>query len=194
MTRISLAEVAHRVVAERLEFGDMAIDATLGNGHDALFLADRVGVDGMVYGFDIQAQAIASSRQRLQHHGMLDRVILFHGSHHQMMEFLPAASHGRIKVVMFNLGYLPGADKSVITETVTTLQAIETACRILMMGGVVTVMAYPGHLGGDLETQQLEAWCRRLDPISFEFELILSAHHKLTAPRLFVIRKLLDLL
>lgn len=194
MTRISLAEIAHRAVGEVLGPGDIAIDATLGNGHDALFLAECVGQDGRVYGFDVQQQALVSSRQRLQQHGMLERVTMFQASHDAMMELLPLAVHGRIKAVMFNLGYLPGADKSVITKTETTLQAIEIACRLLRVGGVVTAMAYPGHTGGDQESWALETWCRQLDSGCFSFELVLSAHHQMTAPRLFVIRKRLDLL
>lgn len=189
MKRISLAEAAHRVISEELGPGDIAVDATLGNGHDTLFLAECVGQYGRVYGFDVQQRALDSSRQRLQHYGLLERVTLFHASHHKMMELLPLSAHGRIKAVMFNLGYLPGADKSVITKTVTTMLAIEIACRLLTMGGVMTVMAYPGHVGGDQESRELEAWCRRLDLNGFSYELMLSAHHKLTAPRLFVIRK-----
>lgn len=39
--------------------GAVAIDATTGDGHDTPHLAQAVGSGGHVYGFDIQAQAIA---------------------------------------------------------------------------------------------------------------------------------------
>lgn len=189
MTRISLAEVAHHVIAERLGAGDIAVDATLGNGHDTLFLAEFVAASGTVYGFDVQQQAIESTRQRLQQHALLERVQLFHASHDGMMALLPVATHGRIKAVMFNLGYLPGADKTIITQAETSLRAVTMACGLLAEQGVMTVMAYPGHAGGEHETRQLEAWCQQLDPNRFGFELIRSASHSPTAPRLFVIRK-----
>jgi hypothetical protein len=95
---------------------------------------------------------------------------------------------------MFNLGYLPGADKSVITQIDSTLAALNAACRLLAPRAVITVLAYPGHAGGDLETEQLAAWCRQLDETRFNSEVILSSHDKPSAPRLFVIRKQSDLL
>lgn len=190
MTRISLAERAHQAIAHRLSAGDVAIDATVGNGHDTLFLANCVGDKGLVYGFDVQAQAITSTRQRLTQHGVLERVQLFQTSHQQMKALLPPGLHGRIKAVMFNLGYLPGADKSVITETATTLPALELACQLLMGQGVMTVMAYPGHAGGDDESQQVSAWSQTLEPALFTVEQVLSVRPQAASPRLFVIRKL----
>jgi hypothetical protein len=91
---------------------------------------------------------------------------------------------------MFNLGYLPGGDKSVITLTDSTLTALTIASRILSPNGIITLLAYPGHQGGDQETDQVKNWCEQLNPDQFYVSIIYSAEHKESAPRLFVIRKM----
>lgn len=186
---ISLSETAHDIIRQHLHAGDLAIDATLGNGHDSLFLAQCVGESGHVYGFDVQLKALQASRQRLMQQGLLAGVTLFHASHAQMIDLIPPQLQGQIKAIMFNLGYLPGADKSIITQTHTTLLAMDAACRLLSEQGVLTVLAYPGHVGGDEETRCLEQWLQRLNADCYQSHIIYSQQHKPTAPRLFVIRK-----
>lgn len=193
MTRISLLETAHGIVRQHLTQGGIAVDATIGNGHDTVFLAQCVGDSGRVFGFDIQSQALANSRQRLREQGLESRATLFLASHADMPIHIPEALQGRIRACMFNLGYLPGADKTVITRTESTLAALAAACGLLAEQGVITVLAYPGHAGGDSETQALTDWCGRL-PRQFQVEIVLSNLDKPTAPRLFVIRKQADLL
>jgi hypothetical protein len=190
MQRISLAEITHSIVRERLNSGDTAIDATLGNGHDCLFLAECVGEAGHVYGFDIQAQAIESSRQRLLQQHLDRRTTLIQASHADMREFIPGVLQGRIAVIMFNLGYLPGTDKTVMTQTKSTLQAIELACELLAVHGLITIMAYPGHAGGDEETRSVQSWLQEADSSQFSVDTIFSQHHQEHAPRLFVLQKL----
>lgn len=146
---------AHREVAAVLREGDLAVDATAGNGHDTVFLAGLVGATGKVIAFDVQEQAIASTRQRLAAAGLLERVELVHGSHALICEHAAAASAA---AVMFNLGYLPGGDHEVITRTEETLQALEAAAGVLRPGGVLTIVCYPGHAGGDEESAAVLAW------------------------------------
>lgn len=189
MTRISLAETAHQIVRQHLQAGSVAIDATLGNGHDTVFLAEIVGGQGGVFGFDVQQQALASTRNRLLQSGLLQRVKMIHASHADMLQHIPLPLHGHIQAIMFNLGYLPGADKGLITQVDSTLTAVDAACRMLAKDGVLTIMAYPGHDGGDEESRRLEAWRLKLAQTDFHAEVVFSRHPKATAPRLFVIRK-----
>ncbi|TAK61016.1 class I SAM-dependent methyltransferase [Methylobacter sp.] len=190
MKRISLVNTAHDLIRDILHPGDTAIDATVGNGHDTVFLAGQVGLSGHVYGFDIQQAAIDSTHKKFRQTGLLDCLTLIHGSHTDMDEKIPAHLHGKIRAIMFNLGYLPGGDKSIITLTDSTLIALTIASRILAVNGIITVLAYPGHQGGDLETDQVKNWCEQLDNEHFEVNIIYSTELKDTAPKLFVIHKL----
>jgi predicted methyltransferase len=157
MTRVSLVQQAHLAVAAVVEPGDIVIDATVGNGHDTLFLATQVGVSGKVYGFDIQAAALDSAYQRLQQAGQTAPVSLYHAGHEVMAMLLPESAAGRVKAVMFNLGYLPGGDKQRTTAASTTLAALQAALSLLAPGGVISLLAYTGHPGGREETEQLKA-------------------------------------
>ena len=71
---------------------------------------------------------------------------------------------GEVAVVMFNLGYLPGGDKSLVTRPDTTLPALRAALDLLAPGGLVSVVAYPGHFGGAEESEAVEAFLRDLPP------------------------------
>jgi hypothetical protein len=190
MKRSSLVNTAHDLIRDILRPGDIAIDATVGNGHDTAFLAEQVGTAGQVYGFDIQQAAIDSTREKFRKNGRPDCLTLFQASHADLNDKIPAHLHGKIKAFMFNLGYLPGGDKNVITLTESTLAALTAAARILAVNGIITLLAYPGHQGGDLETDQVKNWCGQLDARQFGVRTIYSSEHKDTAPRLFVIRKL----
>jgi hypothetical protein len=192
MQRISLVNVAHNLIRDVLCPGDIAIDATVGNGHDTLFLVEQVSPAGRVFGFDIQQAAIDSARVKAGAHCKLlpECLTLIHASHADMSEKIPLQYHGKISVCMFNLGYLPGGDKSIITQTGSTLTAINIASRLLSGNGIITVMAYPGHQGGDLETDQVNNWCKHLDEDQFKISVIYSPENKESAPRLFVIRKM----
>ena len=190
MKHISLVNVAHDLIRDILQPGDIAIDATVGNGHDTLFLAEQASPSGRVYGFDIQQAAIDSTLERFRQARASDCLTLIHASHATMDEKIPVHHHGKIGVIMFNLGYLPGGDKSVITLADSTLTALTIASGILAVQGIITLLAYPGHQGGDLETDQVRNWCEQLDTEQFEVSAIYSTEHKDSAPRLFVIRKL----
>jgi tRNA1(Val) A37 N6-methylase TrmN6 len=190
MKRISLVNAAHDLIAGVVRSGDIAIDATVGNGHDTLFLAEQIAPSGHVYGFDLQQAAIDSTREKFRQSPLSNCLTLFRASHAEMDDKIPANLHGSISVIMFNLGYLPGSDKSVITLTDSTLAALNVTSRILAVNGIITLLAYPGHPGGDLETNQVKNWCEQLDTQQFEVSTIYSTEHQATAPRLFVIRKI----
>lgn len=188
MTRISLAEKAHQIIKNHLYNGDIAIDATCGNGHDTVFLAQQVGNTGQVYGFDIQSQAIASTTRRLSDTQLLDTVTLFQASHANMAEHVPEQHHCYIKAIMFNLGYLPGSDKSLITQTHSTIQALNVAIGLLAKTGVLTILVYPGHPGGDDETKEVNQWLEQLDQDHFNFTTFHSNVNKVSAPKLYAVK------
>ena len=188
MQRISLINIAHQHISALLLPGDIAIDATLGNGHDAVFLMSLVAPSGQVFGFDIQLAAIAATQANS---AGATGLTLIHASHELMADKIPVQHHGHIKAIMFNLGYLPSGDKSIITQTESTLCALNAATALLAVGGIMTIMAYPGHEGGDLETAQIEHWCEQIDNSKFSYQILYSTVTSAIAPRLFMLRKTL---
>lgn len=126
--------------------GGTAADFTMGNGHDTLWLARAVGPAGRVYAFDIQQRALDSTAALLRENDV-QNVTLIKASHHLAKEYI----REKICVGMFNLGWLPGGDKSVTTLHQTTLPAIADAIEMLAPGGGLLIAVYPGHPEGELE-------------------------------------------
>lgn len=177
----ALTEIAHRAVARAFEArasrkgGDgvpafpFAMDATAGNGHDAVFLARQVGEGGLVAAFDVQEAALAATRERLEAVGLLGRVRLVFSGHERMERelarlFPELELSGGVTAAMFNLGFLPGGDKAVATAAPTTLAALDAASRLLACGGVLSAHVYTGHPGGMEEGRAVLAWSEALPP------------------------------
>ena len=135
-------EMAHDFLREVITDQDTVVDATMGNGHDTLFLAKLAKE---VYAFDIQEQALVHTQKRLEEAGLANAHLLLKG--HEEVDFYV----NQVKAAIFNLGYLPSADKSIITQPRTTIQAIDKLCHLLVKGGRIAIMIYYGHEGGDLE-------------------------------------------
>lgn len=152
-------QVAHQLLRGRIQPGDLVADATAGNGHDTAFLASLVGPTGNVLAFDVQEQAIISTRDLLTRAGLLERVSLLHESHANLASHVKTAS---LAAVMFNLGWLPGEDHHHITTAEETLRALGASADCLKSGGVLTVVCYPGHPGGAEEAEQVESWMTSL--------------------------------
>ena len=184
MTYVSLTRTAQERIAQSLRPGQLAIDATMGNGHDTVFLAELVGAEGRVFGFDIQQQALANTSQRLLDAGLESRATLIQGGHEHMDLLLPSAVQGQISAIMFNLGYLPGSNKHTVTRPETTSRAVDIASRLLAPRGIMTIVAYRGHAGGREEADTISKARDAMQQDGFEIEL-----HTSPGPWLYVIRK-----
>lgn len=165
---------AHQLAKTALGPGDSAVDATVGNGHDTLVLARTVGTGGRVYGFDVQEEALAQTRDRLAEASLKDVATLFLAGHETMGHHLPVEVHGQVGAVMFNLGYLPGSASPVTTQPETTLSALNSALELLRPGGVITIVLYTGHEGGQEEAAAVDVWASELpqgcaDALSYRF-------------------------
>lgn len=167
----SFTRRAHEIIMQVLTPGEIAIDATVGNGHDTLFLAQRVGSEGKVFGFDIQQQALDAAWQQLRQAKLESVVTLFHAGHELIPLLIPEHYAGRVKAIMFNLGYLPGGDKHRTTGISTTLAALEASLTLLSAGGRITLLAYTGHPGGREEAEAVKSWAASLDPDLFRISM-----------------------
>jgi 16S rRNA C1402 N4-methylase RsmH len=182
---IRATELAQQLLRPCLKPGGWAVDATAGNGHDTLFLAQQVGPGGRVFAFDVQAAAVVATQQMTAEH---PHVSVIHAGHERMAQHLPTEAKGRLAAVMFNLGYLPGADKSMITQTETTLSALAQALDYLQPSGMLTIILYPGHSGGAEEAQAVRAHFDSL-PASFTVSQFRRLHTRQPAPELLIVER-----
>lgn len=145
-----------RILLEKaVKPGDLAVDATAGNGFDTVFLANLAGNEGHVYAFDIQDEAIAATSGRLQSENLQSCCTLFKTGHENIKISLPETTYGKITGAVFNLGYLPGGDKAIVTNADTTIAAIEQLLEIMAPEGIIVLIIYHGHPEGAVERDQL---------------------------------------
>ena len=131
--------------------GDIAVDATAGNGHDTLFLANLVGDNGYVYAFDVQKEAVDATLHRLLDNALEHRAIVLKDGHENVAKYVTKP----ISAAIFNLGYLPGGNHEIVTKPNTTIQSIESLLKLLKVGGMIVLVIYHGHEGGKKERDEV---------------------------------------
>ncbi|MDO4865179.1 MAG: class I SAM-dependent methyltransferase [Clostridia bacterium] len=179
---------ASELIEPGLGEGMVCVDATMGNGHDTLWLCGLVGETGRVYGFDVQSEAVERTRARLCEAGLAQRATLFCEGHEHMAERVGEP----VDLVMFNLGWLPGAAHGVTTRTETTLLAVEAALSILKPGGLVTICVYPGHDEGARELEALKKWASALDARCYDAMLRCYMNQPNDPPQLIAVKRKLE--
>lgn len=160
----SALNIIHRVISEKVQPGDICIDATAGRGNDTLFLAKLVGETGHVTAFDIQQDAVDSTKELLAANGMSDRADVLLKSHSEMDE---AAEENTVSCITFNFGWLPKGDHNVFTNKSTSIPAIEKGLKLLKSGGVMTLIIYYGRETGFEERDALLEYLPTIDSSRF---------------------------
>lgn len=178
--------ISHYIVSQVVREGDRAIDATCGRGHDTLLLARLVGESGKVFAFDIQEEAIQSAYVLLKSHQLENRVVLISEDHAEMKKYVP----GPVKACMFNLGYLPGGNHAIKTEGEKSVQAVEAAVELISPGGVITIVGYPGHEGGEEEIELIRDYLALLPQKKFEVWETRFINQVNNPPCIMVVQKL----
>ena len=173
--------MAHDFLAQVITQEDIVVDATMGNGHDTLFLAKLAK---QVYAFDIQEQAIEKTSQRLQEAGLTNAELILQG-HETVDQFVT-----EVKAAIFNLGYLPSADKSIITQPQTTIEALDKLCQMLVKGGRIAIMIYYGHEGGDIERDAVMDFVSQLPQQEYTATIYRTLNQINNPPFLVMIEKL----
>lgn len=178
---------SHEMIKSMVNQGDLVIDATVGNGHDTLFLSNLVGESGQVYGFDIQKQAIESTKKRLMENNALAEIELIHAGHEMMAAHIPEEK--KASAIMFNLGYLPKGDKEIVTKAETTKKAITQALSLLKKSGLLSIMVYYGHPGTNGEKEVVDELVREIPQEKFETLSYKFVNQRNNPPYLYLIQR-----
>ncbi|WP_419727356.1 class I SAM-dependent methyltransferase [Terrisporobacter petrolearius] len=154
-----ITEVNKIFLEKIIKKGHVVIDATMGNGYDTLYLGNLVGETGKVYAFDVQEEALTSTRKKVVRDNMEDRIELILDGHQNLDKYVKE----EVSCVVFNLGYLPRAKHMVITKPDTTLEAIKKSLELLKPNGIISIAAYIGHEGGLDEKNYICEYLDNLD-------------------------------
>ncbi len=181
---INLLEIEKNFLIPHIKKGGVAVDFTMGNGHDTLWLSEAMGENGKVYAFDIQPQALESSRRLLEAENAPKNYTLILDSHSNVKDYVSE----KICIGMFNLGFLPGGDKSITTKRETTMVAIRAAIDLLDDDGALLIAVYPGHAEGTIEGELIEEELSKLNRkelCASKFKIVNSP----TSPFFFVVER-----
>lgn len=189
-------EMAHWMLKDIIKTNDVVVDATMGNGYDTQFLAE---LGANVYAFDVQEEALNATENRLDDAGIKNQIFkknlsnlltepsvnLVLSGHEKLSEYVKEP----IKAAIFNLGYLPKTDKSVVTRADTTLTALDALTNQLVVGGRIAIMIYYGHEGGMEEKDAVIKWTSSLPQKDWEVTSYAPLNQIHTPPILVLIEK-----
>lgn len=189
-------EMAHWMLKDIIKTNDVVVDATMGNGYDTQFLAE---LGANVYAFDVQEEALNATEKRLDDAGIKNQIFeknlsnlltepsvnLVLSGHEKLSEYIKEP----IKAAIFNLGYLPKTDKSVVTKADTTLTALDALTNQLVVGGRIAIMIYYGHEGGMEEKDAVIKWTSSLPQKDWEVTSYAPLNQIHTPPILVLIEK-----
>ncbi|MDF3002048.1 MAG: rRNA ((1402)-N(4))-methyltransferase [Bacillota bacterium] len=181
--------LAMKIIEEYIKPGDVVVDATAGNGHDTLVLANLTGTGGKVYAFDVQPLALEQTKTLLEKEGFFHNCTLVLDSHENMGSYIPEYEKKEISAVVFNLGYLPGGQKEMTTQTEATLAAVEQALHLIRIGGIVAVTMYPGHPEGAMERASLLHFSENLSQRIYHTAYLSFPNQKKSPPELLLITR-----
>lgn len=171
--RTAITQWCHDILKFYLPENGIYIDATMGNGHDTLFLCRLAGNEGHVYAFDIQQTALMHTKKLLNENHMREsQVSLILDSHIHMENYLSPQS---ADAILFNCGYLPGGDHSLATRPKTTIQAIQGGLKLLKPEGIMSLCLYSGGDTGFEEKTAVLQYLRSLD--SKTYTVIVQEYH-----------------
>ncbi len=178
----SATQTALFFASQYLAPGDAAIDATCGNGNDTIALA-KMGA-GTIYAFDVQKEALRRTKAALIRESLdSENVHLIACGHERMTEHVKE----KVKVILFNLGYLPSFSKTIATRKETTLAAVSQGLALLQKDGLLCVTMYSGHPGGAEEKEALLDFAKTLDEKKYHVAHVNMLNQRNHPPELLLI-------
>ena len=185
MQSFNMIKVARKLLVDKVKLANVIMDATCGNGFDTLFLAENADANSKIFAFDIQSEAIKSSKILLAENKLSDKVTWICDNHINFEQYVS----NKIDIVVLNLGYLPSGDKNCTTTATTTSILLEKLILNLNVGGVIAITAYPGHSEGQAENIKLREFLQKLSSKVFTVGIFKMLNHSDKAPVFYILEK-----
>ena len=136
MKNYQITQWCANFIRQQVQEGDFCIDATMGNGNDTLLLTQLCGKSGKVLAFDIQKQALETTKKELTAAHVPENYKLLLESHANMAEY---ANPDSVSCIVFNFSYLPGGDHTLATRGETSIEALTQSLTLLKKGGKISL-------------------------------------------------------
>ena len=151
--RRSILNKVNQIIEDNLKPNDIAVDMTIGNGNDTLFLSKLVS-KGFVYGFDIQDIAIDNTKKLLDENNITNYKLI-KDSHENIYKYI----NEKISLILFNLGYLPNGNKDITTKKESTINALSKSINMLNNKGIILIVIY-SHKEGKEEEKEIKEYLK----------------------------------
>lgn len=182
---INAMEISKKICESKLAEGDIAIDCTMGNGNDTAYLCSLVGEKGKVYAFDIQEDAVVNTEKNLRELNLLNRAELIFDGHENIDKYIKE----KVKLAIFNLGYLPKGNHEITTKSDTTIEAVKKCIELLQPNGIILLVIYYGHESGKAEKEDIENFTVELNQKEYNVVKISFTNQVNCPPELICIEK-----
>lgn len=186
MNTLDAVNLVQQIIHVKVFNAQCCVDATAGNGQDTLFLAQMTPPEAKIWSFDIQEQAVYNTKQLLQNNGCSTKVQIVKDNHANLSQYIGA---GTIDVALFNLGYLPGGNHAITTTSDDMLKALAAVLERLNIGGIVSLIAYPGHPTGSEESQILKSFLANLPANLYKIGVFTMLNQNNQPPILYLLEK-----
>lgn len=173
----NISDLSHHIIESFITNKRIAIDATLGNGHDTDFLSN---IFQYVYSFDIQKQACDKYVEK-----NITNVEVINDSHHLFHKYI----HENVDCIIYNLGFLPGGDKNITTMHETSLESIKKGLSILNSSGFMIICIYRGHYEGKIEESCILEYLKTLPKNKFGVMIQSYLNRENISPIMVIIEK-----
>ncbi len=171
---------------EQLKESHVVVDATCGNGHDTAYLLEHSSDDVILYAIDIQEKPISMTKETVSALSCKGKQVYYcNGSHDIVIRDLQEKT---IDLVVFNLGYLPGASHTLMTHEKTTIGALNEAMKKLSPKGLITIVAYPGTEAGQIEMEAVSQFLQSMNQQEWDISCWSPLNQKKNPPALFIIK------
>lgn len=178
-------KITRDIIYKNVKEGQTVLDCTVGNGNDTILLAKMVGNTGIVYGFDVQREALEITLEKLTCENIDDRVKLIEDSHANIDFYIDK----KLDFIIYNLGYLPKGNKNIKTTKETTLISLNKSINLLNENGLMLITCYVGHDGGLEEKEAVELFLSNLNQKQFNSIKYDFINQKNFPPILFGVEK-----
>lgn len=181
----NVTDMTNFIINSKVKIGDTVLDLTMGNGNDTLYLAKKVSQKGKVYSFDIQNEAVENTSKLLRENN-IKNAVLIKDNHKNVLNYVKE----KVDFGVYNLGYLPGYDKHIVTKSESTVESLKNVITLLNIKGIICICAYVGHEGGYEEYLKVKEYCINLPKRNFNVLLLEHINRSENAPRMIIIEKI----
>ncbi len=141
------------IMEMKIPKSNICLDMTLGNGNDSLNMLE-LNNSIKIYGFDIQKSCVDKIKAL-----NIENIYAINDSHINFDKYVDSD----IDFAIFNLGYLPGGDKSITTDYDTVIHTIEKLLCAIKIDALIVITFYPGHKSGLDESINVLEYLNTLD-------------------------------